>query len=61
MRCRRRDFLGDLGGVGVTEITQHADDNDGKKYAEVGQNVVGKIFVRDVRGDGEQRDERARP
>ena len=56
-----RDFLGDPGGVGVAEIDQNAEDNDREKYAKVGQDVVGQVLVRDVRGDGEQCDERARP
>ena len=56
-----RDPLCDFGGVGVAEVTEDAESNDGKKYADVGQNVVGKILIRDVRGDCEQCNEGARP
>ena len=56
-----RDLLGDPGGVGIAEIDQNAEDNHGKKYAQVRKKVMGENFVMDVCGDGEQCDERARP
>ena len=61
MGRRGWDLLGDPGGVGVAEIDQNAEDNDSDKYAKVGQDVVGQVLFRDVRGDGEQCDKRARP
>ncbi len=56
-----RNYFCDLGSVGVAEINQHAEDNYRKKHSEMRQEIVGKILVRDVCGDGEQPHEGARP
>jgi hypothetical protein len=60
MRSRRRNDLGDLWSIRVREIDEHTENDHSKEYAEMGQNISRNIAIRDVSGECQERDKRAR-
>ena len=54
-----RDGPGQPGGVGVAEVTQHAEDNDGQEDSDMREDALRERAIGDVRAEGEHADQYA--